>query len=63
MNACLKGDLSVVKLLLSNGSDIKATNAIGDSCVTMAQKSGNQEVVMELISKGAALRPGSGLKK
>lgn len=47
----------MVELLLQYGSDATAKNAVGDSCVTMAQKSGNQEIVSILVKNGASIRP------
>lgn len=63
MNACLKGNYEVVQKLLDVGADWKSTNALHDTCLTLAQKSGNQDIVMLLVNKGASLRPMSGMKK
>lgn len=61
MYACKGGNKEIVELLLKYDADVKVTNNVGDSCVSMAQKGGpnSVEIVALLVSKGASLRPGS----
>ena len=44
-------------MLLSYKADVNVKNATGDSCMSFAQKSGNQEIIMMLVQKGLSLRP------
>ncbi len=59
MYACKAGSKEAVELLLSYKADIKAINNLGDSCVNLAQKSGNAELMVLLVKNGASLRPAS----
>jgi len=49
MFACKQGSKQMVELLLSYKADIKATNGLGDTCVSFAAKSGNPEVMGLLV--------------
>lgn len=59
MFACKIGSKEMVELLLSYKADIKATNSLGDSCVSFASKSGNPEIMGLLVKSGASIRPTS----
>jgi ankyrin repeat protein len=59
MYACKAGSKEAVELLLQYKADIKAINNLGDSCVNLAQKSGNAELMVLLVKNGASLRPAS----
>ncbi len=59
MYACKAGSKQTVELLLHYKADIKAVNNLGDSCVNLAQKSGNADLMMLLVKNGASLRPAS----
>ncbi len=59
MYACKRGEKQAVELLLQYKADIKVVNNIGDSCVNLAQKSGNPEIMMLLVKNGASIRPAS----
>jgi len=59
MFACKVGSKEMVELLLSFKADIKATNSLGDSCMTFAQKSGNPDIMGLLVKSGASIRPAS----
>ncbi len=59
MFACKNGHKGMVELLLQYKADIKAVNNLGDSCINLAQKSGNSEVMMLLVKNGASIRPQS----
>jgi ankyrin repeat protein len=59
MYACKAGSKEAVELLLQYKADIKAVNNLGDSCVNLAQKSGNAELMVLLVKNGASLRPAS----
>ena len=59
MYACKSGNKELVELLIANRADIKATNTVGDSCVSMAQKCGNPEILVLLVKHGASIRPSS----
>lgn len=56
MIACKNGDLDLCKYLIKQEVDIHATNSIGDNCLGIAQRSGNQQIVMLLLQNGASLR-------
>jgi len=62
MFACKLGSKEMVELLLQYKADIKATNKMKETCMSMAQKSGNQELIMLLVKHGGSLRPQSGLR-
>jgi ankyrin repeat protein len=49
MLACNLGSKETVELLLKYGGNMLATNNLGDTAMSFAQKSGNQEVVMLCI--------------
>lgn len=59
MFACKAGSQEAVELLLNYKADIKAVNNLGDSCVNLAQKSGNQNIMVLLVKNGASIRPPS----
>jgi ankyrin repeat protein len=59
MYACKIASHEIVELLIKCKADIKTVNKVGDSAVTMAQKSGNQEIMMLLVKSGASIRPSS----
>jgi ankyrin repeat protein len=59
MYACKAGSKEAVDMLLALKADIKAVNNLGDTCVNLAQKSGNSEVMMLLVKNGASIRPAS----
>lgn len=55
--ACKLGNRQTVQMLLKYKANVNVVNATGDSCMSFAQKSGNEEVVMMLIEAGMSLRP------
>ena len=59
MYACKIASMEIVELLIKNKADTKVVNKVGDSAVTMAQKSGNQDIMMLLVKSGASIRPSS----
>jgi ankyrin repeat protein len=59
MSACKAGCKETVELLLTLKADIKAINNLGDTCVNLAQKSGNSDLMMILVKNGASIRPAS----
>lgn len=59
MVGCKMGDLEMVDLLIGFGADIAAKNPVGDTCMSLAQKSGNQDIVSLLVKKGVSIRPAS----
>lgn len=48
-----KSSLKTVNTLLKNGADINAASNTGQTCLMMASRSGNTEVVKFLLKKGA----------
>jgi ankyrin repeat protein len=59
MFACKLGSKEVVELLLHYKADVKATNTLGDSCISMAQKNANPDIMVLLVKSGGSLRPAS----
>ena len=59
MLACKIGNQELVEILIGYRADIRVTTPIGDTCITMAQKSGNSEIMMMLVKSGASIRPAS----
>ena len=43
-------------LLSEHGANLQVVNGLGDTLIQMAQRAGNQEVVMLLVNVGAPLR-------
>ena len=62
MYACKTGSKASVELLLQYKAEITAVNNLGDTCINLAQKSGNSEIMMILVKNGASLRPASRAK-
>lgn len=42
----------MLNLLIENKVDLKATTALGDNCLLIAQKNGKSELVLALAGKG-----------
>jgi ankyrin repeat protein len=59
MFACKVGSKEMVEMLLGFKADLKATNSLGDTCVSFATKSGNPEIMALLVKSGASIRPAS----
>ncbi len=57
MHACKVACKEVVELLIKCKADINAVNKVGDSAMSMAKKSGDQEIIMMLVKAGVPLRP------
>jgi ankyrin repeat protein len=51
MYACKSGSKIVVELLLKNKADTSAVNTLGDSALSIAQKSTNSEIMMLIARK------------
>jgi ankyrin repeat protein len=59
MFACKVGSQEMVELLIKYKADVKAINNLGDTCVNLAQRSGNSDVMALLVKNGASIRPSS----
>ena len=62
MFACALGSKEMAELLCSYNANVHATNNMKETCMSFAQKSKNQDVVMFLVSKGLSVRPQSGIR-
>ena len=47
--ACIKGNLDIVKVLISHGADLNSLDSGNDTPITLAVKNGREEVVLTLI--------------
>jgi ankyrin repeat protein len=59
MFACKNGSKEIIELLLKYKADTSAQNSLGDSCVSIATKCGNPDIMMLLVKGGASIRPAS----
>jgi len=62
MFACALGSKEMAELLVQYKANIQATNNMKETCMSFAQKSKNQDLVMFLVSKGISIRPASGVR-
>ena len=62
MFACALGSKEMAELLVQYKANIHATNNMKETCMSFAQKSKNQDLIMFLVSKGISIRPQSGLR-
>ena len=60
MFACALGSKEMAELLVQYKANIHATNNMKETCMSFAQKSKNQDLIMFLVSKGISIRPASG---
>ena len=44
--------MNMFNCLLDNKVNLQETNKLGDTCLKIAQKSGNQQIVLLLVGKG-----------
>jgi len=56
MLACQTGNVELFEILIKVGCNIHATTPLGDTALTIAQKSGFQDLALQLVSKGASIR-------
>ena len=57
MFACALGSKEMAELLVQYKANIHATNNMKETCMSFAQKSKNQDLIMFLVSKGISIRP------
>jgi len=57
MFACALGSKEMAELLIQYKANIHAANNMKETCMSFAQKSKNQDLIMFLVSKGASIRP------
>ena len=60
MFACTLGSKEMAELLVQYKANIHATNNMKETCMSFAQKSKNQDLIMFLVNKGISIRPSSG---
>ncbi len=56
MLCCQTGNREVFDALLKAGANVRATTALGDTALTIAQRSGFQELALDLVKNGASIR-------
>merc|ERR1719188_2631134 len=52
----------MAELLVQYKANIQATNNMKETCMSFAQKSKNQDLIMFLVGKGISIRPQSGIR-
>ena len=60
MFACTLGSKEMAELLIQYKANIHATTNMKETCMSFAQKSKNQDLIMFLVNKGISIRPQSG---
>lgn len=64
MMCCQTGNAEMLNVLLKAGANVHAATSLGDTALTIAQKSGFQELALTLVKNGASIRQKkSGLPK
>ena len=56
MICCQNGNTDLFEILLKCGANVHATTPLGDTALTIAQKSGYQELALALVQRGASIR-------
>ena len=56
MLCCQYGNREIFDNLIKCGANIHATTPLGDTALAIAQKSGYQELALNLVKNGASLR-------
>ena len=59
MFACTLGSKEMAELLVQYKANIHAATNMKETCMSFAQKSKNQDLIMFLVNKGISIRPQS----